>query len=389
MILVYFLSVGALFVYRIGISVHPWVAPGVVLVMTFCLLFWGVAKVDDWWASRGGTIPANILSEEKSLAQERARRSVGTYAPLAVMTFWLAYGLIFHGEGCARNLQLVSELVSNAASLVVFLLVVATYMPTFRLRTWAVVTTGVLILAISLFVPGTDSLPSLANVLVSLHKVTAFSLLYFLIEMGAKLRRAPLRNGYSSSYLRKFVQTAWILFSGRFVSLLAWAQVGLAIWTIRRRSSTRAKVKVDLESSVYPTSPSPPPPLLAQSQTPPPQQQQQQQPSLALQPSPIPNGTYAVPTASDRTTRLDRSSSGPKAQQQQPQGRPWPPRVIHSPHHQATRSSSEAGGLTGIQRASSRDRAAIPSGRLRQQKGQRRPVASHGTSPLDLQGNCL
>ena len=389
MILVYFLSVGALFVYRIGISVHPWVAPGVVLVMTFCLLFLGVTKVDDWWASRGGTIPANILSEEKSLAQERARRSVGTYAPLAVMTFWLAYGLIFHGEGCARNLQLASELVSNAASLVVFLLVVATYMPTFRLRTWAVVTTGALILAISLFVPGTDSLPSLANVLVSLHKVTAFSLLYFLIEMGAKLRRAPLRNGYSSSYLRKFVQTAWILFSGRFVSLLAWAQVGLAIWTIRRRSNTRAKVKVDLESPVYPTST---PPLLAQSQSPPPQQQQ---PNPALQPSPIPNGTYAVPTASDRTTRspLDRSSSGPKAQQQQqPQGRSppsqWPPQVIHS-HHQATRSSPEAGGLTGIQRASSRGRGAIPSSRLRQQKGQRRPVASHGTSPLDLQENYL
>ena len=231
MILVYMVFLAALLIYRIGISLHPWLAPGVVLLLVFVLVILAGAKVDDWWLSNGGTIPTNLLAEDKLKTAERAKRTVELYTPIAIITFWLAYGLFFQ----AGLEMLVSELISNVASLVVFLLVVVTNTPPLRRKMMVAVTTAILIVGISLFVPGPSSLASLSNVVISIHKITAFSLLYLLTEIGSKLRQSPLRNGYSSSYVRKLIQTAWILFAGRFASLLGWVQIGWVIWILQKQ----------------------------------------------------------------------------------------------------------------------------------------------------------
>ena len=231
MILIYMVFLVALIIYRIGLSWHPWLAPGVVLFLIFVLVILAGAKVDDWWISNGGVIPSNILLEYKLECAERAKRTVELYTPMAIVTFWLAYGLFFH----AGAEMLVPELMSNAASLVVFLLVGATNFQLLRKNIMVVVGISILIVAISLFVPGPASLASIANIVVSLHKVTAFSLLYLLTEISNKLRRSPLRNGYSASHVKKLVQTAWILFAGRFVSLLGWVQIVWVIWILQKQ----------------------------------------------------------------------------------------------------------------------------------------------------------
>lgn len=238
MLIVYGISITALLVYKIGISLYPWSSAYVVLAMALYILIKGMTIVDDWWISRDGTVPSSLLAEQKMQAEERAKQTVGTYAPVLILTFWLAYGLIFCcGKGKAK-LMLVPELFSNAASALVFVLVAITYLPGRFITIPVALTTSLLALLISLFVPGVDSVASTAHVLVLLHKITAFFLLYFLTEMDSKLESLALRHSYSSSYVRKFTQTAWILFAGRFISVLGWAQVAWLIWTIQQRNNS-------------------------------------------------------------------------------------------------------------------------------------------------------
>lgn len=384
MILVYLVSAASLSVYRIGSALHPWAAPGVVLVLSFYLVVRGAAKVDDWWISRGGSVPSNILAESKMRAAEDARTYVATYAPLAVTTFWLAYGLIVGGGGGA----VLPELASNAASLVVFLLVVGvTYVPALRQKMAVAAGTAVLALAISLFAPGRDSLASQANLLVSLHKVTAFSLLYLLAEMGDKLRHSPMHNGYSASYVKKILQAGWILFSGRFVSLLAWAQVALAIWVIRRRGlrsqafqrhrrSAKAKTEdIETPEEVPVAQASPPQPFSA-----------------------VPNGNYDAHQQQQRpvATAVPDLSPPPPQHGRLPRvhgSRPaqWPPQLIHGPPSSCGRGPEAAThvGGTSVRRSVPPSVAMRPQNHRRQYGGgggnRRLPprVAKPGRSPLD------
>ena len=397
MILMYVVSLLSLFVYRLGIFLHPWVAPGVVLLLAFYLFILGAVKVDDWWISRGGKLPTNILSSVKRDAAEKARRTIETYAPLTVFAVWLTYGLLFRNE----PEMLVPELASNAASLIAFLLVTLTYIPALRRKTVVAVGTAVLILGISLFAPGPASVPSLANVLVSLHKLTAFSLLYLLTEMSDKLRSSPVRNGYSSSYVRKIVQTGWILYSGRFISLLAWVQVGWAIWVMRRRAFRSssflggggvAKAKTERDPPLLPTVN---PAATAAGATP-----HHHHQSTALANGHYAGGSLPLPA----TVPQSSPSPGPLPSQQQqqhsqpPQTGQWPPTTIHSSPSATTTTSfphrggaGGGGGLSGTRRvySSSSGMPAASSGR-RSQGGHRRSpprVARPGGSPLDRMGD--
>ncbi len=382
MILVYVVFLAALIIYRIGLSWHPWLAPGVVLFLIFVLVILAGAKVDDWWISNGGAIPTNILLEYKLERAEKAKRTVELYTPMAIVTFWLAYGLFFQ----AGAEMLVPELMSNAASLVVFLLVSATNFKILRKNIMVVVGISILIVAISLFVPGPASLASVANIVVSLQKVTAFSLLYLLTEISSKLRRSPLRNGYSASHVRKLVQTAWILFAGRFVSLLGWAQIVWVIWILQKQfqrsafiSSNRRKAE-KIEETYAPVSNN---------------QQHRQSPQ-------------SIDRSFETTTTTPNSVSTPVSYRQPngiisgsvPSSSPTPHpigRIVpnHTPSYSKIQSpivpSSQMSnrGLSGRSRHPPR---AIPqTGNTKPsrkpQQNQRRNVASHGGSPLDHYGN--
>ena len=418
MILVYIVLLVALVVYRIGMSLHPWVAPGVVLLLIFGLVILAGAKVDDWWISNGGSVPTNILLEDKLKLVEKAQRTIELYTPTAIITFWLAYSLFFHG-----GLEmLVPELVSNAASLLVFLLVVVTNVPVLRKKMIVVVITAILIIGISLFVPGPSSLASIANIVISLHKITAFSLLYLLTEISSKLRQAPLRNGYSSSHVRKWIQTAWILFAGRFVSLLGWVQIAWVIWILQTQLKRSAfinnrsgKRKLENQNSSYITSnqqqqqhhqqPIANSTVIMETNTnivvaaPPQQQQQPQQQPQQQQQQPQQqqyshsNGiiTNSVPPSIGRIvpSNVNTSSSSSTQQYSRPvattQTQPlsrnvWPPNIIHS--------QSSNRGLSGRSRyvpRNNNNNTASSSNQSSRKKSpnHRRYIAKHGGSPLD------
>lgn len=424
MILVYIVLLVALMIYRIGMSLHPWVAPGVVLLLIFGLVILAGAKVDDWWISNGGSVPTSILVEDKLKLAEKAQRTIELYTPAAIVTFWLAYSLFFHG-----GLEmLVPELISNAASLLVFLLVAVTNAPPLRKKMIVVVITAILIIGISLFVPGPSSLASMANIVVSLHKITAFSLLYLLTEISSKLRQAPLRNGYSSSHVRKWIQTAWILFAGRFVSLLGWVQIIWVIWILQRQLKRSAfintrsqKRKVEDPSSAYITSNQ--------------QQQQQQQPitnpavvmmepntnvavvatlPLASVPRPpnavgaaarrvysngiinnssVPSSVGRIAPLSNNNHATNQAYSRPALSTQPlPQQQSWPPNVIHSQPPPSSSSSSNR-GLSGRSRYVPRNTnttassSSTQASRKKTVNHHRRTIAKHGGSPLDSYSN--
>ena len=425
MILVYIVLLVALMIYRIGMSLHPWVAPGVVLLLIFGLVILAGAKVDDWWISNRGSVPTSILVEDKLKLAEKAQRTIELYTPAAIVTFWLAYSLFFHG-----GLEmLVPELISNAASLLVFLLVAVTNAPPLRKKMIVIVITAILIIGISLFVPGPSSLASMANIVVSLHKITAFSLLYLLTEISSKLRQAPLRNGYSSSHVRKWIQTAWILFAGRFVSLLGWVQIIWVIWILQRQLKRSAfinnrsqKRKVEDPSSAYITSNQ--------------QQQQQQQqpitnPSVVMmeptntnvavatlppipRPRPSPNTTtnahhvYSngnvnnssvqssvggiVPLSNNNpatttTNNSNQSYSRPAlSTQPPPQQRSWPPNFIHS-QQPSNRGLSGRSRYVPRNTNSAASSSSTQSSRKKTVNHHRRTIAKHGGSPLDQYSN--
>ena len=378
MILIYIVFLAALIIYRVGLSWHPWLAPGVVLFLIFVLLILGGAKVDDWWISNGGIIPSNILLEYKLECAERAKRTVELYTPMVIVTFWLAYGLFFH----AGAEMLVPELMSNAASLVVFLLVSATNFQLLRKNIMVVVGISILIVAISLFVPGPASLASVANIVVSLHKVTAFSLLYLLTEISNKLRRSPLRNGYSASHVKKLVQTAWILFAGRFVSLLGWAQIVWVIWILQKQfqrstfiSNRRKAEKIEKTYS----------PVSNERQSSP----QTIDRSFAAAPPP-PSNSVPTPVAYHHQQSngiISGSVPSPSPTASRSVGR-----IVSNKIQSSGFSSSQISnrGLSGRSRYPPRivpQTGNTKSSRAPPQQNHRRKVASPGGSPLDQYGN--
>ncbi len=373
MILVYVVFLAALIIYRIGLSWHPWLAPGVVLFLIFGLVILAGTKVDDWWISKGGAIPSNILLEYKLERAEKAKRTVELYTPMAIVTFWLAYGLFFQ----AGAEMLVPELMSNAASLVVFLLVSATNFKLLRKNIMVVVGISILIVAISLFVPGPASLASVANIIVSLHKVTAFSLLYLLTEISSKLRRSPLPNGYSASHVRKLVQTAWILFAGRFVSLLGWVQIVWVIWILQKQFqrstfvSNRRKAE-KIEETYIPVSNN---------------QQSPQSIDRTFATTTLTTTTTPNPVSTPISYRQPNgiiSGSVPSSPTPQPIGR-----IVSNRSPSVPSSQMSNRGLSGRSRYP--PRAAPPTGNIKPtrkpQQNHRRNVASHGGSPLDHYGN--
>ena len=417
MILVYMVLLVALVVYRIGMSLHPWIAPSVVLLLIFVLVILAGAKVDDWWISNGGSIPTNILAEEKLKSDEKAKRTVELYTPTAIVTFWLAYSLFFMHGGLE---MLVPELISNAASLLVFLLVMVTNAPPLRKRMIVAVATAILIVGISLFVPGPSSLASIANIVISLHKITAFSLLYLLTEISSKLRQSPLRNGYSSSHVRKWIQTAWILFAGRFVSLLGWVQVGWVIWILQKQlqrsafinnRSQKRKVE-DLETS-YTTTPNHHQQQPQQPQPPPPvtnsvprietntntiasprhqqQQHQQQQPSysngIITNSSPPSVGRIIQPNSNNNNSNQSYSSSQTSSSSSSSSStqKSWPPpNVIHSnPPNRGLSGRTRYVPRSTNQVSTTSLSSSNQSSRKKNTTNHRRTIAKHGGSPLD------
>ena len=400
MILIYMVFLAALLIYRIGISLHPWLAPGVVLLLVFVLVILAGAKVDDWWLSNGGTVPTNLLAEDKLKTAERAKRTVELYTPTAVIAFWLAYGLFFQ----AGLEMLVSELISNVASLVVFLLIIVTNTPPLRRKMVVSVATAILIVGISLFVPGPSSLASLSNIVVSIHKITAFSLLYLLTEIGSKLRQSPLRNGYSSSYVRKLIQTAWILFAGRFVSLLGWVQIGWVIWILQKQlqraafnSGRSEKHKIEDPETGY----------ISHTQ----QQQQQQSHVSTIQTSvPLRSSSPPLPTPTPHTNTPPRHY---QQQQQQYSNGILPTNSITSPpsvgrivmvgkiqtslpnstQFTSTTTTASNTGLSGRARHLPRSIHSPPttttssSSSARKKKSHHRSIAKPGGSPLDQYSN--
>jgi len=408
MILVYMVFLAALLIYRIGISLHPWLAPGVVLLLVFVLVVLAGAKVDDWWLSNGGTIPTNLLAENKLKTAERAKRTVELYTPIAIITFWLAYGLFFQ----AGLEMLVSELISNVASLVVFLLVIVTNTPPLRRKMVVAVITAILIVGISLFVPGPSSLASLSNIVVSIHKITAFSLLYLLTEIGSKLRQSPLRNGYSSSYVRKLIQTAWILFAGRFVSLLGWVQIGWVIWILQKQlqraafiSGRSEKLKIEDPETGY----------MSHSQQQHPQQSRipRLQTSVPLR-SATPPAAAAAPPYTNNTPSPPPRSYQPQQQQQQYSNGMIPAtnppsvgRIVQNvgsiqtslPNHTQSTAviTTTTTGLSGRSRYLPRNinshtstpasASSIQTSRTKKKSSHHRNIAKPGGSPLDQYSN--